>query len=649
MTSYSYDLNYQDILSNYHQAMKILNNTKNWQNYGTLSYWRGKKGEKLGQLHKLVTIELFYHLLSAYSQDTEVIYMVEIYKWILQTLGEDIEKLSTADAKTWREKINLANQVPSGEKPLVTAAIDIVLHQNPIVWLEFYRKEYLIKLGNQAANFYESLSKKIDKRVYSYLPPSPLPTTRKASDKYMGSLRYGEIEIGSKTIQVWEILEKRHLWLRQNAYQIAKEMTANDDIQEIHPYQQAIYQKRASGNLSKKQKAKIKAHLGRIALLQKLQDFPSQENYPLDNLYYSQPSGRIEPQWLHPSHISKKSGKSATYPGGVRQAIFAANQAGLELSASDCNASAWQIVSLFLADAKTHQIACSHEQDFNTIMTEKAINGDYFLPDKLQNKQDENFRTLVKQLLMTVLYGSNPKQQYHEAKKIGLGDYWQPGTDKCKNGAVRFLHDCSQEFPVLTNYVKLMQKVAKIACKKLGSFKLPYLFESHLSINFDYPKAESKTITCIRNYADNKSNQKTYSFNLQYPQKPREIDQKRVTKALPPLLIHSIDSAIIKHLIILLDQKLPPEYGFATIHDCIIFPKTIIDPVQIQQLWNQAWRLTYQQFGTLYDWIIYILQLDSKNSQLELKSVEIAYTKWQKNLNNPAYLQKLWLNTSIEY
>lgn len=198
---------------------------------------------------------------------------------------------------------------------------------------------------------------------------------------------------------------------------------------------------------------------------------------------------------------------------------------------------------------------------------------------------------------------------------------------------------CKKEFTVLGDYVPLMKKVAQVACEKYSKgFKMPYLFEEYACLNFDYPKMKSEKIT-----------REGIAFRLNLPESPFKLDKEQIGRSLPPLLIQSIDSTVIKHLIILLDKEISEECGFATIHDCVFFPKDVITPDRIQELWNEALIITYKKFGRLYEWIIGIFKLNPEDADKYLKIAEEAYGKWQSNVKNPDYLDKLWMSTDLEY
>lgn len=655
LTSPAEKLKDSDILHNYQEAEKLLKNPKTWTGLTTRVNWTGKKGEEINPLTKAIILECFYQLLCFYTEDdSQSVSLAQVHKWVFEFLGEDKETLATEDENYWRNKIKEANNQGQGKKGIVNAVLDILCQPNPIIWLEKNPKKYYMRIGEYAYQFCLVMHSNNFKSRRSYQAPENLPQTRKPSGKKAGKISYAQIETQQQTEIVLKILERRHLWLRSQAYHIADQMTQENSQDNLHPYQKLIFNKIVKGKLSQKQRQLYKKFLRRIAILEKLDDFPKDCYTPLANRFYSQSSGRIQPQWLHPTDISEKAGQCEQYAGGVRQAIFCATPDGVELSALDCNASAWQIVSIFLGDINTQKIACGPGCNFNSTMTEKAIKGDYFVKEKLETEEGrQQARNLVKKLLMTVLYGSTANEQYLKSFALGLGNYWQPPEGDKKNGADRFLTDCEDEFPILKTYVKLMKKVAKIASKKLGSFQLPYIFEDDAWLNFDHPLQKSITIKTSRQTPNGK--RKDYSVTLQNAISLVEngrfvtVNPKEVGKTLPPTVIHSIDSAIIKHLILLLDQELPAEYGFATIHDCLLYPKGFICLDRLQQLWNLSLQLTYKSLGPLYCKIIEILRLDAKEAEKYLHLAEEIYDLWQSNVSDRLFVDNLWLSTSIEY
>lgn len=470
-------------------------------------------------------------------------------------------------------------------------------------------------------------------------------------------------ELLPNTEEVFKILERRHLWLDKCAYKTADELTEEFKENKLTKLESLKYNNLVMGGLKPEKREKYQKYLSRKSILEKLKDYKSDRLYPLYNCFYSQKSGRIEAQWLHPAHISEKIGKSDKYPGGVRQAIFCATKNGRKLSASDCCASAWQLASLFLSDEETQQIACGKEKDFNTEMTEEALKGDYFDQDKLTEKggDDEGkrgvARELVKKLLLTTLYGSTTSKHLEWADNNGYGDIWKPANSKKKNGASRFMSHCKKKFRVLREYVSLMKKVAQVACEKYPKgFKMPYIFEENAWLNFDYPKM-SKSGDKSKRVRLQLNSYRT-EFYLKLPESPFQLDEKQIKRSLPPLLIHSIDSTVIKHLILLLDEEISKKekssqeeekYGFATIHDCVFFPKDVITFERIQKLWKEALMLTYKSFEPLYKWIIDILKTNNHTPRTHLDRAEKAYQDWQSNVENPDFLDKLWMSTDKEY
>lgn len=642
----------QDILNNYKKAKKLLNNVKIWKGFKTLTNWKGGRGKVIEELHQILILESLYRLLWFYNEDeSQNITLAELYRWSFEILGENTEHLAAETEKYWKQKIQ-------ADKARIHPVVDLLCNENPIAWLKLEQKNgkrcYYIETGDYADEFYKRMQscKPLSRR--SYKAPSELPLARKPSGKLAGKIRYAQLETGSQTEDVFQICERRHLWLRKDAMKIADKMTAQDADSVLSFYEEAIFFNRTEGYLSNNKRIGQKKRLRRLALLDKLRDFPPDEYFPLHNRFYSQSSGRIQSQWLHPGDISEKAGRSQEYPGGVRQAIFSCTEDGCDISAIDCNASAWQIVSILFGDEKTQKIACCKDFSFNDAMTERAIAGDYLISEKLQQPDGaDNARALVKKLLMTVLYGSNANEQYKLAFSTGLGGYWQKPSQGKYNGAYRFLKDCKQDFPVLDYYVPLMQTVAKIACQKWGTLRLPYIFEQDAWLNFDRPKMKSTTIKTSRQFPKRK--RQYYSVTLQFPDSPVEngrfvqADEKEIARSLPPTLIHSIDSAIVKHLILLLDREFPQRYGFATIHDCVIFPKEVISSDRIQELWNESLRLTYQSLGVLLSRIVEILSLNPDLSGKYLDIAREAYQKWQSNVCDRSFLARLWMSTSLEY
>jgi hypothetical protein len=595
----------------------------------------------------------------------------------------DWENRISEEYQTTLENIRLVRScVEEGEKDTLAAVKEFICNENPILWLQQTGREFAIIKGCHFDRFEEfchlmTLEKQgkcsqIQAIINRYKAPEvePFPKKRKRGGKRAGNFfytYYGELESGSKTEEVFKILERRHLWLDQGAKEQADELTEEFKDHELTKFEIAIYYNLAVGPLTPEKREKYKKYLSRNSILEKLQRYQSDRSYPLYNCFYSQTSGRIEPQWLHPQHISEKIGQSDQYPGGVRQAIFCAKEDGGKLSASDCCASAWQLASLFLSDEKTKEIACGENKNFNTEMTKKAlskkgIDDDYFYFDenKLTEKgRDEKgkervARELVKKLLMTTLYGSTPEKHLEWANSNDYGGIWKkPENSKEKSGAARFISDCKKEFRVLMDYVLLMKKVAQVACEKYPKgFKMPYIFEENAWLHFDYPKMASKQLSCPRSILSRKKQgtTKDYDIYLKLPKTPFQLDKKQIKLSLPPLLIHSIDSTVIKHLIILLDKKIPEGHGFATIHDCVFFPKDVITPDCIQELWNEALKLTYQSFEPLYKWIIEeILKPNPEKAGKYLNIAEEAYKEWKIKVDNPDYLNKLWMSTDLEY
>jgi len=696
---------YEELFKAYDKVRKILDDKKNWAGLNSRENWTGKKEELVTSFHQVIIIECLY-LLSLYlnqSDDNNLITLAYIYRWVYDLLQnpEDVPPLETE--QDWRSFINQANHLGNCQKGVFYTVLDFLTNPNPIIYLRFNKtiKSYEIIPGDCFDIFIEYIewpNSNVSKRskLRSYKAPPELPKVTK-NGKKAGKFFYGQIETQDSDI-VFEILEKRHLWLKNAAHDLGAEITSYE-VNQFKAYKESInYKERLK---LKKEEVKLKdifseeelqtlkklrkKVLRRKFLLYKLKDFPQDSFQPLSNRYYSQPSGRIQPTWLHPGDISETAGNSIL-AGGVRQKIFCGCPKGSELTASDCNASAWQIVSLLFGDEQTQAIASGTQEkpgNFNSAMTEEALKGNYFVQEKIDTEEGrKEARKLVKTLLMTALYGSTANEQYRQAAKSGLHGYWREKSSKTKddinsdndknlcNGAYRFLKDCQDKYPVLSYYVPLMQTLAEIASEqslkemslaegfstsehKYFSFKLPYIFEAEGWLNFDYPVMNTSTIKFTR--TNTKKDRVFYSVTLQFPKSQTindrfvEVDIKKIKKSLPPLVIHSIDSAIIKNLIILLDQKLPPGYGFATIHDCLIYPKDIITREEVQQLWNEAWRLTYKSFGRLLNYIIEIFKKDEQKSHPYLPLAISAYEKWQKNVQDERFLNSLWLSTSDEW
>lgn len=696
---------YEELFKAYEKVRKILEDKKNWAGLNTRENWTGNKKEIVTSFHQVIMIECLYSLCLYLNQSDEdnVITLAHIYRWVydLLQIPGDLPQLETKE--DWHFFIHQANQLGNCLKGIFYTVLDMLTNPNPIIYLIFNKtlKSYEIIQGYFFDLFIEYIElpnsdySQVSK-LRSYKAPTELPKLSK-NGKKAGKFFYAQIETQETDI-VFYILERRHLWLKNGAHDLGAEIT-NYEVKELKDYKNSIdYKTRLK---AKKEDIKLKdiltenelqtlkkirkKVLRRKFLLHKLKDFPKDVFHPLSNRYYSQPSGRIQPTWLHPGDISETAGNSIL-PGGVRQKIFCGCAKGSELAASDCNASAWQIVSLLFGDEQTQAIACGTQEkpgNFNSAMTAEALKGDYFVKEKISTEEGrKEARKLVKKLLMTALYGSTANEQFRQAAKSGLDGYWRDKSSPIKdasdsgsgkklcNGAYRFLKDCQEKYPVLSYYVPLMQTLAEIASEKsfkdislpesfstsnhkYFSFQLPYIFEPEGWLNFDYPVMNTTTIKFTR--TNTKKERVFYSVTLQFPESQTindrfvEVDIKKIKKSLPPLVIHSIDSAIIKNLIILLDQKLPHGYGFATIHDCLIYPQDIITREEVQQLWNEALRLTYKSFGRLLSYIIEIFETDPKKSQKYLPIVTSAYQKWQQNVKNDNFLNNLWLSTSDEW
>jgi hypothetical protein len=281
-----------------------------------------------------------------------------------------------------------------------------------------------------------------------------------------------------------------------------------------------------------------------------------------------QPAGRLQEVGFGAYRLSEK--RTNLRKGLLRDS----NQ--MDLQAFDCSSSGWLLAAVLMGDEATYSMV---QNSLNDTATEAALKGGFIL-----HNEAGKGRQVIKKLAMTYLYGSKPHRQYLEAS-------WEEDTAgvwRDIQAPGEFLASFSQDFPTFTSWLE--------HCKSLAGerrWEWPELWSGQV-LSVHRPLMETHEILF-----PGRTKKPLTERIRQLTNAGLAPDSRKIKNALAPVIIHSLDAALLKFTLEDLLSHASEESVISPVHDCVIVSSDLSE--RVQDAWNQGLRKVVDNMPALRD------------------------------------------------
>lgn len=273
------------------------------------------------------------------------------------------------------------------------------------------------------------------------------------------------------------------------------------------------------------------------------------------------------------------------------------------LAGKDISSSQMQILAFLMGDSKLEEVTTNPARSFKQWLADQLWKWNQKARDPLlsttlavegykqhaeNNEPDPRLQELVKELIMRVSYGSDPKTvelaQREDPGRFGPG--W------ARDGAKRFLTRVWREFPVMARFLKACKKLADIAVKRSPYAGLNLTDPSDGAlVRWNPIKIQQRRIKIDKMDAFIWQPIGRKNFEGDYPVDSRAL-RKKVAPCLTQLLDAYYSSLVMKHL------RALGVTTFVGIHDCWLVPEGQGQLLDVAM--KRAARQWYKGLGSVY-------------------------------------------------